>query len=641
VGPVVQETRGREAQVRTFQDLLADAHDEALFDHYFTSQLALVDAGSGEKRMVGEPAIFAAATPSPDGRYMLVGKVERPYSYLVPWNLFPQKWEIWDVASGAPRVVRELSRAGLRDDIPIQGVQTGPRGYSWHALEDATLLWVEALDEGDPRNKVPHRDRVMVMRAPFEGDGRELLKTEHRYAGMSFLADGRVLVSENDRDRRWNRTWLYELRPMLMVALQGAKIAPPPPRVVWDRSARDRYGDPGSPLTERLPNGRWAIRIENESIYLSGQGASPEGDRPFLDRMSLHDFSTQRLWRNEGANYESVVDIMDGDASLILTVRESPEEPANYFVRALGAGENGGGTRTQITFFPDPAPELRGIRKQLVTYTRDDGVPLSATLYLPAGYEPERDGPLPLVVWAYPLEFNDPATAGQVSGSPHRFTRIGGTSHLFLLTQGYAIMDAATMPIVGDPETANDTFVEQIVAAAKAAIDTAVEMGVADRERVAVGGHSYGAFMTANLLAHSDLFKAGLARSGAYNRTLTPFGFQGERRTFWQAAETYMNLSPFTHAHKIKAPILLIHGQMDNNAGTFPMQSERLFHAINGHGGTARLVMLPYEGHGYQARESVMHVLAEMVEWLDRHVKGAGGEENERRRDGESKGLGE
>jgi dipeptidyl aminopeptidase/acylaminoacyl peptidase len=256
-----------------------------------------------------------------------------------------------------------------------------------------------------------------------------------------------------------------------------------------------------------------------------------------------------------------------------------------------------------------------------VTYTRDDGVPLSATLYLPAGYEPERDGPLPLVVWAYPLEFNDPATAGQVSGSPHRFTRIGGTSHLFLLTQGYAIMDAATMPIVGDPETANDTFVEQIVAAAKAAIDTAVEMGVADRERVAVGGHSYGAFMTANLLAHSDLFKAGLARSGAYNRTLTPFGFQGERRTFWQAAETYMNLSPFTHAHKIKAPILLIHGQMDNNAGTFPMQSERLFHAINGHGGTARLVMLPYEGHGYQARESVMHVLAEMVEWLDRHVK--------------------
>lgn len=612
MGPVVQESRGRAATVRTYQDLLQDPHDEELFDHYFTSQLAYVDVATGKRTNIGRPAIYAMAAPSPDGQYLLVSRVERPYSYLVPWSLFPRTVELWNASGKEPLKVRELVRMPLRDDTPIQGVQTGPRGQTWHALEDATLLWTEALDGGDPRNKVSHRDRIMTLTPPFQGDGEELFKTEHRYSGMSYLADGGVFVSEFDRDRRWSRTWLYD----------GGNFAAAP-RLVWDRSTQDRYGNPGSALTVRMPNGRWAVRVEDNAIYLAGPGATPEGDRPFLDRMSLEDFSTERLWRNEGENYESVVDILEPDASAFLTIYESPDEPANYFVRRT----DGETPRQQITFFPDPAPELRQIRRQLVTYTREDGVALSATLYLPADYQEGQR--LPLLVWAYPQEYNDPAMAGQVSGSPYRFTRIGGSSHLFLLTQGYAIMDGATMPVIGDPETVNDTFVEQIVASARAAIDKAVEMGVADRDRVAAGGHSYGAFMTANLLAHSDLFRAGLARSGAYNRTLTPFGFQGERRTFWEATDTYINLSPFTHAHRIKAPILLIHGQIDNNAGTFPMQSERLFHAVNGHGGTARLVMLPFEGHGYRARESVMHVLAEMVEWMDRHVKHAESQSSE------------
>jgi dipeptidyl aminopeptidase/acylaminoacyl peptidase len=607
MGPIVQESRGRAATVRTYQDLLQDTHDEALFDHYFTSQLGYVDALTGERTDVGGPAIYGGASPSPDGRYLLVSRIERPYSYLVPWSLFPRTVEIWDAGG---KVVRELVRMPLRDDIPIQGVQTGPRGHFWHALEDATLLWIEALDGGDPRNKAAHRDRIVQLPAPFQGDGAEVLRTEHRYTGVSFLANGGIFVSEFDRDRRWSRTWLQDWKD------PGRQ-----PSLVWDRSTQDRYGNPGTPLNVRLPNGRWAVRVEDGHIYLAGQGATPEGDRPFLDRMSLDDLQTQRLWRCEGENLETVIDILAPDASVILTLYESPEEPPNYYMRWLAA-QGDRGMRRQITFFPDPAPELRSIRRQLVTYTRDDGVALSATLYLPADYQEGQL--LPLLVWAYPQEYNDPATAGQVSGSPWRFTRFGGSSHLFLLTQGYAIMDGATMPVIGDPETVNDTFVEQIVASAKAAIDKAVEMGVADRERVAVGGHSYGAFMTANLLAHSDLFRAGIARSGAYNRTLTPFGFQGERRTFWEASETYINMSPFTHAHKINEPILLIHGQLDNNAGTFPMQSERLYHAINGHGGTARLVMLPFEGHGYQARESVMHVLAEMAEWLDRYVKSEG-----------------
>jgi dipeptidyl aminopeptidase/acylaminoacyl peptidase len=274
-----------------------------------------------------------------------------------------------------------------------------------------------------------------------------------------------------------------------------------------------------------------------------------------------------------------------------------------------------------LTHFPDPAPQLRSITKQLVTYKRADGVPLSFTLYLPANYK--KGERLPTIVWAYPLEFSDAGTAGQVSGSPSHFTTIGGISQLFLVTQGYAVLDDATMPVIGDPETMNNTYVEQIVASAKAAIDKAVEMGVADRDRIGVGGHSYGAFMTANLLAHSDLFRAGVARSGAYNRTLTPFGFQSERRTLWEAPEMYMKVSPFMHADKIKHPILLIHGMADDNSGTFPIQSERLYQAIKCNGGIVRYVQLPYEAHGYLARESTEHTLYEMVSWFDKWVKNA------------------
>ena len=606
IGPVIQETTGRAGPVRTFQDLLTNAHDEALYDYYFTSQLALIDVRSGDRRDIGAPAIFRGVDVSPTGERLLVSRVERPYSYLHTWGSFPHTVEVWDMRG---RVEHVVARHPLLDNIPIQGVQTGPRAVQWRNAPGVdVLVWAEALDGGDPRVEAAHRDRLMTLAAPFRAEASELLRTEHRFTGLTWTEqDGATMLSEYDRDRLWSRTWLF------VFDNTGAA-----PRLVWDRSVRDRYNAPGSPVTTTTPDGRRVVMVRDGSIFLTGPGASPEGDRPFIDRMSLATFETERLWRNEGERFESVVDLLTDDGARIITRRESPTDPPNYFAIDLRAG-----TERALTTFEDPAPELRDIRKELVTYTRDDGVELSATLHLPPGY---REGDrLPLLVWAYPREFNDPATAGQVSGSPWRFTQIGGSSHLFLLTQGYAIMNDATMPVVGHPETANDTFVEQVVASAKAAIDKAVEMGVADAERVGVGGHSYGAFMTAHLLAHSDLFKAGIARSGAYNRTLTPFGFQSERRTFWEAPHIYMNLSPVTHANKISAPVLLIHGEADNNSGTFPIQSERLYHAIQGHGGVARLVMLPHESHGYQARESVMHVLAEMIDWFDTHVKGASG----------------
>ncbi|MEM9413436.1 MAG: prolyl oligopeptidase family serine peptidase, partial [Planctomycetota bacterium] len=358
---------------------------------------------------------------------------------------------------------------------------------------------------------------------------------------------------------------------------------------------------------------------DGDYVYRISAGASPDGDRPFIDRQNIQTMETERLWRCGEGELESVVTIAShqaGELPKIITRRQSKTDPPNYYLKNLNDG-----SEVALTHFSDPTPQIRGITKQLVTYERSDGVPLSANLYLPADY---KEGTrLPLIVWAYPREFNDVKTAGQVSGSEDTFTQIRGISHLSFLTQGYAIMDAATMPVIGDPETMNDTFIDQIVDAAKAAIDKAVEMGVADRDRVGVGGHSYGAFMTANLLAHCDLFKAGIARSGAYNRTLTPFGFQSERRSLWDAKSIYYSISPFLHANKINEPILLIHGEEDNNSGTFPMQSKRMYQAIKGNGGTVRLVMLPEESHGYRARESVLHTQSEMIAWFDRFVKNA------------------
>lgn len=605
-GPVTRETSGKAAPARTYQDLLQDEHDMALFEHLLTCQLAAFDLAGGRVDL-GPPALYTLVEPSPDGRLLLVGRTERPFSTLVPWGSFPERVEVRSAKDGA--LVREVARVPLREDVPIEGVEQGPRRFGWQETAPDVLTWVEALDGGDPKKEVPHRDRVMLWPAPFEGEAQELLRLEHRFSGLSWLERGegeaaRALVSEYDRDRRWSRTWL--------VALDGVGLAGAP-RKVWDRSIRDRYGHPGAPLTRTRPDGREVVRVHEGALLLSGRGSTPAGDRPFLDRLDLATLEATRLWRCAEDCYEDVVDLLAPDASRVLTVRETPTSPPNYGVRA-------GGERAALTAFADPQPSLRGVKKELVTYARPDGVPLSGTLYTPAGWTPAQ-GRLPLLVWAYPQEFNDPATAGQVSGSPLRFTRLWGASHLFLVTQGWAVLDGAAMPVVGDPETVNDTFVEQIVAAAKAAIDHVAGLGVADPARVAVGGHSYGAFMTANLLAHCDLFRAGLARSGAYNRTLTPFGFQGERRTLWEARDTYARLSPFTWADRIKAPLLLVHGEVDPNPGTFPLQSERLFHAIQGHGGAARLVLLPHEGHGYQARESVLHVLAETIDWFDRHVK--------------------
>ena len=598
-GPNIQEHRGGTAPVRTYQDLLASAHDEALFDYYATSQLAFVDASSGQRTPVGAPAVFTAANPSPDGQYILVRRARRPYSWLVPYQNFAASVEVWD-RQGA--TVKQIVQTPVADNVPNGGVMPGPRSFQWQPLAPATVSWSEALDNGDPKAKVSHRDKVMTLSAPFSGAPSEIARTEYRVGNVSWTDGGAVLLTENDRARRWTRTWVID-KP-------GAT-----PRKLWDRSQEDSYGNPGTPQRHDGASGVSTIQQNANSIFLAGTGAAPEGARPFIDRLDLSTLKSERLFQTTGRTYETVIGVLSDDGSKILTRYETRNDPPNVYVRDLKAG-----TRRAITNYADPAPQLKGIQKQLVTYTRSDGVELSATIITPPGWTPAQ-GPLPTLLWAYPREFTDPAMASQVTGSGDRYTGISGASHLLFLTQGYAIIDDPTMPIVGPGETANDTYIQQLVSSAQAAVDRAVSLGVTDRNRVVVGGHSYGGFMTANLLAHSDIFRAGLARSGAYNRTLTPFGFQNEQRTFWEVPQIYGAMSPFYFANKINEPILLIHGEADDNSGTFPIQSERLYMALKGHGATVRYVTLPNEAHGYAARESVLHTVAEMLNWANEWTK--------------------
>jgi len=597
-GPSIEETSGKVSQVMTYQDLLKNEHDEVLFSFYAASQLLLVHANSGKQQMLGTPGLYMGADWSPDENYMLVTQLQKPFSYRVQYSNFARKTELWD-KNGTK--VRSIVEFPVTDEIPRQGVVTGPRSLEWQPLYDARLLWVEALDGGDPKKKVDFRDKVMLLDPPFSGEAREVLKTRYRFSGFEWLAaKDACLLTEFDRDRRWATTYSLNLQK------------PAAKDTLFDLSINNDYDNPGNPVMERLPNGDWVIAQDGDWLYYNSDGASDEGQFPRLDKINLKTKAKQTLYQSAYKTFEEFIAFAGKGRDRILTRYQSKTEVPNFYMVNLADK-----SRSALTKFTDPAPQLTGIEKRVVKYNRPDGVPLSGTLYLPANYKPGQK--LPLFMWAYPLEYSDKSTAGQVRVTDNTFTFYRNDSPLFFVTQGYAVLMDATIPIVGDPETMNNTFLEQATASGRAAIDYLDSLGIIDRKKVGVGGHSYGAFMTANLLAHSDDYAYGIARSGAYNRTLTPFGFQSERRSFWEAKDIYMNVSPFNFADKIKKPLLMIHGEADNNPGTFTVQSERLYQAIKGNGGTARLVLLPHESHGYRARESVLHVLAEMFDWAGKY----------------------
>ncbi|MBD3278703.1 MAG: prolyl oligopeptidase family serine peptidase [Candidatus Aegiribacteria sp.] len=603
-GPVVQESSGEVAPARTYQDLLENPYQEDVFEYYLTSRLSIVST-EGDIRTLGDSGMYWYYSVSPDAEYLLVSQLQRPFSYSVTAGRFAEKIEVWDVRGNA---VAEIASFGVRDDIPIAYGSTyeGPRSIGWRNDRDAQLYWVEALDGGDAGKDAEFRDRVFSLEEPFDEEPRAVMDLQSRYSGIMWGNDSLAIVSE----------WWWPTRNYKIWRIWPGD-PDQEPQLLIDRSWEDRYNDPGSPMLTINSRGK-AVLItspDGSSIYLEGDGASPEGERPFVDRLDLTDLSKERLFRSQPPLYETPRSFIDDQCTRLLFTRESPSDYPNYFIRDVRDS-----TETQVTFYSNPLPMFEGVHKELITYQRDDGVSLSATLYLPPEHSPD-DGPLPMVMWAYPQEFRSSAAAGQVAGSPYEYDYVGWWSPLVWLTQGYAVLDYPSMPIVGEGEEhPNDTFIPQLVMSAEAAVDEVVERGVADRDRIAIGGHSYGAFMTANLLAHSDLFATGIAQSGAYNRTLTPFGFQSEDRTLWEAMDVYVAMSPFMSADGLDEPILLIHGQEDSNSGTYPMQSERFYNALKGLGGRVRLVMLPLDSHGYRARESKLHVLWENQRWLEARI---------------------
>ncbi len=604
IKPVIQTTTGEKAAVRTYSNLLKTPYDENLFEFLSTSQIAEISL-NGKIKLLGKAGMYRAYTASPDGKYLRVSQIRKPFSYLVPYYRFPLLTEVWTTKG---ELVAQVADLPSGETIPkgFDSVIDGRRNIAWRGDEAATLVWAQALDGGDMNTQAEHHDSVYTWAAPFKQTPELLLNIERRFAGVEWGNDRFAIVTDWRFSDRQLRSWRFS-----PASLSDEKT------LFQQRSYNDRYNDPGDFVTEQNEFGVDVIKVfdDNNKVLLTGRGASSEGNIPFMDEF---DFSTKtkiRLWQSEAPYYEQILLPINEDATRVLTLRESVSEQPNFFIRDIK-----GNSLTQFTDFPHPSPAFIGIKKELIKYKRNDGVDLTGTLYLPPGYD-ESQGPIPVLMWAYPLEYKDKAVASQVTDSPYEFVRVSYWGPMPHLAQGFAIFDDPKMPIIGSgDDLPNDTFRIQLVESAIAAVNVLVSRGIADPDKIAIAGHSYGAFMVANLLAHSNLFKAGIARSGAYNRSLTPFGFQGEERSFWEGQDVYAAMSPFFHAEKIDEPMLMIHGTEDPNSGTFPMQSERMFAAIKGLGGNTRLVMLPHEQHGYRARESLLHLLWEQQQWLQKYV---------------------
>jgi dipeptidyl aminopeptidase/acylaminoacyl peptidase len=614
-GPTITTSSGEKAQNRTYQDLLKNNNDERNFETLVTSELYKVEL-SGEKTKWKDAAMYSSVSFSPDGNYVLVTTIHKPFSYIVPYYRFPNQTKIY---KSTGELVRLINDVPLTEVLPkgFMAERTGKRSLSWRSDKPATLVWVEALDEGDPEKKVDYRDEIFTLDAPFKGTPKSIFKTKNRYYQIEWGNENIAVV----HDYWWNdrNTKSYLINPSN--PKQEAVI-------LFDRNYQDRYSDPGNFVTKRNELGQQVLFLEKEDVFLIGDGYTKEGQFPFIDKMNLKSKQTKRLYtslyKDKLENLYFATDMAKGE---ILVSLESPTEYPNYYLRNVKKKNS----LQQITSFENPFKSLQGVYKEVIKYKRDDGLDLSGTLYLPIGYDMEKKDKMPMIMWAYPTEYKDKNSAGQSTSNPNEFTYPYYGSMIYWVTRGYVVLDDASFPIVGEgEEEPNDSFRKQLVANAKAAIDAVDKLGYIDRNRVAVGGHSYGAFMTANLLSHSDLFAAGIARSGAYNRTLTPFGFQAEERSYWEAPEVYYKMSPFMHADKMKTPLLLIHGEADNNSGTYPLQSERYFNALKGLGATARLVILPKESHGYSAKESILHLLWEQDQWLEKYVKNRKPEETKK-----------
>lgn len=604
-GPTVSVNYGEKAQNRTYQDLLKNPNDEFNFEQLSRSTLFKVGL-DGTKTEWLPTNMYDNISFSPNGEYVMATTLKKPFSYIVTYRRFPTNYDIYDTDG---KHITTITETPLLEVLPqgFMATQTGKRNISWRSDKPATLIYVEALDGGDPEKEAEYRDEVFQLEAPFNGTPKSILKTINRYGGIQWGTDNLAVANDYWWNTRNTKTYIF-----------NPADANEKPKILFDRNYQDVYADPGSFVMERNDYGSYVLALDKRNnAFLIGDGFSEKGQFPFVDKINLKTKKKSTVYRSKYTDKLEEIYDYDAKKNRLLVRIESPNEYPNYYFRNLKNNK-----LTQLTDFKNPFTALQNVHKEVITYKRDDGLELSGTLYLPVGYDKAKKEKMPMILWAYPREYKDKSSASQTTSNPNSFIAPNYGSPIYWVNKGYVVLDRAAFPIIGEgEEEPNDTFREQLVANAKAAIDAVDAMGYIDRERVAVGGHSYGAFMVANLLSHSDLFAAGIARSGAYNRTLTPFGFQSEERNYWEAPEVYYTMSPFMHAEKMKTPLLLIHGVADNNSGTYPMQSERYFNALKGLGATVRLVMLPKESHGYRAKESILHMLWEQDQWLEKYVK--------------------
>ncbi len=603
-GPTISVNEGKKAQNRTYQDLLKNKNDEFNFEQLAYADIVKVSIDGKQEKWL-ESDMFTNINFSPDGNYVMVTTIKKPFSYLVPYYRFPSETIVY--SKNADKVQSVLS-VPLIEDLPkgFMAVRKGKRNFSWRSDQAATLVYTVALDEGDPKNIVPFRDEVFQLQAPFDGAPESLLKTVNRVSRLEWANDNIAIARDRWFNSRNEKIYLFD-------PSGSGKEA----KVIFDRNYQDVYSDPGNFVKNRNEFGSNVIQIQKGNAFLMGRGFTKDGQFPFIEKLDLLTEKKTRIYTSPYKDKKETISDYDPKKNEMITRLESPTLYPNYYTQNLKSGK-----LNQLTFFENPFKSIQNVHKEVIKYKRDDGIDLSGTLYLPVGYDKASKEKMPMIIWAYPTEFKDKSTAGQNTQNPNEFTYPYYGSMVYWVSKGYVVLDDASFPIVGvGTEEPNDSFRKQLVGNAKAAIDAVDQMGYVDRKKVAVAGHSYGAFMVANLLSHSDLFAAGIARSGAYNRTLTPFGFQREERSYWEAPDIYYTMSPFMHAEKMKTPLLLIHGEADNNSGTYPMQSERYFNALKGLGATTRLVILPKESHGYRAKESILHLLWEQDQWLDKYVK--------------------
>ncbi len=605
-GPIVTTSDGQVSQNRTYQDLLKNKTDESNFETLMTSEIFKVNL-DGSKIKWKDRDLYQSFYFSPSGDYVLLNTLTPPYSYLVPYYLFPSKTDIYSLDG---KLVVEFNQRPLLENLPIgfMATETGKRSISWRSDKPATLYWVEAQDEGNPANEVAFRDIVFQLDAPFTSTPLYLTKTINRFGGIYWGDNNYALLMDQWWNTRNQKTYVFNPSDNTIN-----------PTVITDRNYQDVYSDPGSPHMERNKYDRYVLTLQKDNIYLFGDGFSATGQFPFIDELNLKTLNKRTLYTSPYTDkVEDLYSFIDIKKGTVLTRMQSPAEYPNYFIKNINSEK----APTQLTSFENPFMSIINVHKEVISYKRNDGVELTGTLYLPADYDTTTKEKLPMIMWAYPTEYKDKSSASQNTANPNSFTFLSYGNPIYWVTRGYAVLDDAAFPIVGEGDIEpNDSFVNQLVANAKAAIDAVDSLGYIDRKRVAVGGHSYGAFMTANLLTYSDLFAAGIARSGAYNRTLTPFGFQSEQRNYWTSPDVYNTMSPFMNADKMKTPLLLTHGEADNNSGTHTMQSERYFQALKSFGAPVRLVILPKESHGYVAKQNILHLLWEQDQWLEKYVK--------------------